>query len=112
MSLQCPRCSSVLITQKRSALKICASIGAISGLARGINSARILGGAGASIGSIAGPLGSATGAAVSVVVGGLIGSASGCLLGAQLGDHLDRQVLMNNHCQECGYHFSTHRPPC
>lgn len=107
MSLQCPRCFSVLISQKRSALKVGASISAISGMTRGINLALCSGRTGSSIGSLAGPFGAATGAVAGVVLGGLVGGVKGCLLGAQLGDQLDRQVLLNNECQECGYRFNT-----
>lgn len=107
MSLQCPRCLSVLITQKRSALKVCASIGTISGMTRGFNLALYSSRAGASLGSIVGPFGTASGAIAGAVIGGLAGGVGGCLLGAQLGDRLDRQVLLNNHCQDCGHRFNT-----
>lgn len=111
MALQCPRCSSALITQNRSALKIGGSIGAISGMARGITLARISGGSGASIGSLAGAFGAATDAVVGIFVNGLVGGVSGCLLGAQLGGQFDHQVLLNYSCQECGYRFNTRNTP-
>jgi hypothetical protein len=30
----------------------------------------------------------------------------GCVLGAQLGDQLDRHVLANNLCLDCGHRFN------
>lgn len=108
MSLQCPRCSSLHIAQKRSALKIGASIGAISGMSRSITQALPLSSKGASIGSLAGPWRTAIGVLAGAVLAGLAGAVGGCLVGAQLGERLDRQVLLDKQCQDCGYSFNTH----
>jgi gas vesicle protein len=39
------------------------------------------------------------------LIGGLIGGAAGGVTGAQIGDELDRRVLDNCECLNCGHTF-------
>jgi uncharacterized membrane protein len=55
---------------------------------------------------IAGPAGSLLGAISGAVLGGLAGGVGGCAIGAELGRCLDRHILANNLCLDCGYRFN------
>lgn len=41
-----------------------------------------------------------------MVIDGIIGGATGCAAGARLGDSIDRNILHNCQCRDCGHVFS------
>lgn len=69
-----------------------------AGAASGASGAEI----GASIGMVASPLGGIAGG----ILGGLIGAATGGIAGSKLGEAVDKKVLNNYECLNCGYEFS------
>lgn len=104
MSLQCPLCSSPKIASLRTAMKIGAAGGAARGASVALTGSQV--GAAVAVGLAAGPIGITLGTVAGAILGGLAGGAGGCALGAQLGEKLDRHVLHNNLCLECGHRFN------
>lgn len=49
----------------------------------------------------ASPLSLSLGSISGAILGSLAGAISGCTFGAQVGDQLDRHVLVNNRCLIC-----------
>ncbi|MDE2422427.1 MAG: hypothetical protein KGO49_14755, partial [Gammaproteobacteria bacterium] len=47
------------------------------------------------------------GSLAGAVLGGLIGGGSGYAAGAALGEAIDRHILDNYHCIDCGYNFNS-----
>ena len=91
--MKCPRCASERVLQKNQAKKTGGLLGSIAA-ASGLMGAVELG----EIGLILAPLGGAVGVVSSAVLGGLAG--------ANLGKLIDRQILDNNLCDNCGHCFS------
>jgi hypothetical protein len=92
-SMKCPKCASERVLQKNQAKKTGGLLGSIAA-ASGLMGAVELG----EIGLILAPLGGAVGVVSSAVLGGIAG--------ANLGRLIDRQILDNNLCDDCGHCFS------
>ena len=107
MHLKCPTCHSQHIEKLDYAKKTGGAVGFVGGAASGMAGA--LGGArlGATVGLIAGPIGSGIGSIAGAILGGLMGGTAGGLTGAKLGQVIDKRLLDNNHCLNCGHTFST-----
>jgi hypothetical protein len=91
--MKCPKCASERVLQKNQAKKTGGLLGSIAA-ASGLMGAVELG----EIGLILAPLGGAVGVVSSAVLGGIAG--------ANLGKLIDRQILDNNLCDNCGHCFS------
>jgi hypothetical protein len=97
-SMKCPKCASERVLQKNQAKKTGGLLGSIAA-ASGLMGAVELG----EIGLILAPLGGAVGVVSSAVLGGIAG--------ANLGKLIDRQILDNNLCDNCGHCFSDEDSP-
>ncbi len=62
------------------------------------------------VGALAGPAGSVFGTIAGAALGALFGAAFGCEVGAALGEVVDRNILENCCCSDCGHTFSEKRP--
>ena len=60
---------------------------------------------GALLGLGLGPVGRTVGGVAGAALGALIGGAAGCALGTRLGRAVDRTVLKNQRCLDCGHSF-------
>lgn len=99
---RCPRCQSVHVESRGLARRYGGALGAIVGTTGGVAAAV----AGAEVGALGGPIGVLLGAAAGVVIEGIVGGATGCAAGSRLGDAIDRNVLHNRQCRDCGHVFS------
>jgi hypothetical protein len=106
MSEQCPNCRSIRIGTNNYGKKTAGVIGASAGTYGGYAAATAGAQAGAALGIVAGPVGAAVGGISGALIGALLGGATGASAGVMLGDALDKRVLDNYHCLECGYSFS------
>lgn len=104
--LCCPHCRSERIVTHDIAQKTGCAIGLIGGTASGIAGALSGAESGAVVGLVGGPLGVALGAFSGAVLGALVGGAAGATTGAQLGHAVDRYLLDNCRCLDCGLSFS------
>lgn len=77
-------------------------MGLIGGAARGASSILTGSQRGATIVNFAGPISTVSGAFLGAVAGGMEGST----IGADIGEKLDRYLLMNNICLSCGHRFN------
>jgi hypothetical protein len=91
-AMKCPKCASVRVLQKNQAKKTGGLLGSIAA-ASGLMGAVELG----EIGLILAPLGGAVGVVSSAILGGIAG--------ANLGRLIDKQILDNNLCDDCGHCF-------
>jgi len=41
-----------------------------------------------------------------MVIDGIVGGTTGCAAGSRLGDSIDRNILHNRQCRDCGHAFS------
>lgn len=41
-----------------------------------------------------------------MVIDGIVGDTTGCAAGSRLGDSIDRNILHNRQCRDCGHAFS------
>lgn len=73
-------------------------MGLIGGAARGASSTLTGSQKGATIVNFAGP--------ISTVSGAFLGAVAGGTIGADIGEKLDRYLLMNNICLSCGHRFN------
>jgi hypothetical protein len=96
--MKCPKCASERVLQKNQAKKTGGLLGSIAA-ASGLMGAVELG----EIGLILAPLGGAVGVVSSAVLGGIAG--------ANLGKLIDKQILDNNLCDNCGHCFSDEDSP-
>ena len=105
MEHKCPHCGSedtCLIPQaKHPASTLGGVAGAAIGLASIASGARV----GATLGVAAGPLGVLTGGVAGAVISALMGGSAGYALGNIVGEQVDRRVLRNHLCRECGALF-------
>jgi hypothetical protein len=90
--MKCPKCASERVLQKNQAKKTGGLLGSIAA-ASGLMGALELG----EIAVILAPLGGAVGVVSSAVLGGIVG--------ANLGRLIDREILDNNLCDDCGHCF-------
>ncbi len=104
--LVCPLCKSDRIETGHVATKLGGTIGTIAGagvsIASSISGAR----AGAAVGAIGGPLGIAVGGVAGAILAALASGAAGCTTGIALGQIVDRTVLDNHQCCDCGATFT------
>lgn len=103
---QCPRCRSHVVESRNYATKAGCAIGALAGI--GVSLAGSLRGAriGASIGMIGGPIGASLGGVAGAILDALTNGAAGCATGITLGQIIDRTMLKNHKCHQCGHVFS------
>ena len=109
--LHCPHCKSTQIQTRDHARKVGGAVGTIAGTSIGVAGALNAGRIGMSVGLIAGPVGVAVGGIAGIVLGALCGGTTGCLAGAKLGEVVDRHVLNNHRCLQCGFTFSQAHEP-
>ena len=109
MAKHCPNCQSRQITKRHYGKKAGGMLGAAAGASTGAATAS--GGAqiGSTIGMAAGPLGSAVGGVAGAVIGGLFGAVAGGTVGSKAGEFVDKKILDNYECLNCGYVFSKKR---
>lgn len=104
--LVCPLCKSDRIETGHIATKLGGTIGTIAGagvsIASSISGAR----AGAAVGALGGPFGMAVGGVAGAILGALASGAAGCTTGIALGQIVDRTVLDNHVCKDCGHTFT------
>jgi len=108
MSLRCPVCQSDHVISKDLAQQALSFAGTVGGAASGATGAI----AGAEIGSstlgiIGGPVGRGLGAVAGAAVGALLGALTGHMTGSRIGRVVDRHLLDNMQCRNCGLTFRT-----
>jgi uncharacterized membrane protein len=99
---RCPNCRSTRVEPRNYAQRLGGVIGAIAGSISGIALALT----GAEIGLRAGPVGAMLGGMAGVVIEGIVGDATGCAAGSKLGTAIDKNILHNQLCRDCGHTFS------
>jgi hypothetical protein len=99
---RCPNCRSARVEPRNYAQRLGGAIGAIAGSTSGIALALT----GAEIGLLAGPVGVMLGGMAAVIIEGIVGGATGCAAGSKLGAAIDRNILHNQLCLDCGHTFS------
>lgn len=107
----CPLCGGTQLQSRDLALRLCAALGALAGALGGAANAMAGAEIGAELGAIgggtaAGPPGAALGLISGAVLGALVAAAAGCAAGVELGSAIDRLVLHNVRCLNCGHAFS------
>ncbi|WP_336368085.1 hypothetical protein [Marinobacter sp. C2H3] len=107
MSEKCPNCLSQRIGKRNYGKKFAGVVGASAGTYGGYAAATAGAHAGAKLGIVTGPGGATVGGLGGAVIGALLGGATGASAGVLLGDILDKRVLDNLRCLDCGYCFST-----
>ncbi|MBV8618870.1 MAG: hypothetical protein JOY84_08415 [Curvibacter sp.] len=111
----CPFCGSRRVQTRDLARRVCAALGILAGALGGAASALTGAELGAELGALAGtlsggPPGAALGLVSGAVIGALVAAAAGCAAGAELGSSIDRRVLQNVRCLDCGHVFSLPDP--
>ncbi|KMQ76401.1 hypothetical protein [Marinobacter subterrani] len=107
MSEQCPNCLSRRIGKKNYGKKAAGLVGASAGTFGGYSAATAGVHAGVKRGIVAGPGGATVAGIGGAVIAALLGGASGASAGVILGEILDKRVVDNLRCLDCGYSFST-----
>lgn len=104
----CPQCRSHQIETRNFATKAGCVIGAIAGM--GVSLASYARGAriGSSIGMIGGPIGATLGGIAGAVLDAFASGAAGCATGITLGQIIDRTIMPNHKCHQCGHTFNVH----
>jgi predicted lipid-binding transport protein (Tim44 family) len=104
----CPRCSSHQIETRNYATKTGCAVGAIAGISLSIASYARGARVGSSSGMFGGSLGIALGGIAAIVLDALASGAAGCTTGITIGQIVDRTLLRNHKCHQCGHTFNTH----
>jgi hypothetical protein len=102
MASICPHCHSKDVRAKNLARRVGGTVGALAGAASGVSG--ILGAArlGLVIGAPAGPVAAVLTAIASATLRGIVGATIGCEVGTVLGGLIDKYVLENDACSNCG----------
>lgn len=106
LNLICPKCQSERIRTNNYAKKVGGTVGCVAGATSAASSALTGARIGATVGLVAGPIGVGLGTIAGAIVGILLGGATGCAVGSKLGEVVDKNVLDNFQCLDCGYSFS------
>jgi phage tail tape-measure protein len=96
---RCANCRSARVEPRNYAQRLGGAIGAIAGSTSGIALALT----GMEIGLLGGPVGAVLGGMAGVVIEGIVGGATGCAAGSKLGAAIDRNILHNQLCLDCGH---------
>ena len=106
MSLRCPVCQSDHVISKDLAQQALSFAGTVGGAASGATGAIAGAEIGSTLGNIGGPVGRGLGAVAGAAVGALLGALTGHLTGSRIGRVVDRYLLDNLQCLDCGCSFS------
>lgn len=106
LTVYCPKCQSSQVVTRHDARKVMGTVGAVAGTVGGIASTVRGAQAGMQVSAIAGSAAQFIGGLCGAVIGGFVGGAAGCQTGALVGDYVDQNLLDNQQCLSCGYHFS------
>lgn len=106
MSLNCPICRSQRIIAKDLAQQALSFAGTVGGAASGATGTIAGAEIGSTLGIIGGPVGRGLGAVAGAAVGALLGALTGHLTGSRIGRVVDRYLLDNLQCLDCGCSFS------
>ena len=105
MAIQCPKCSSTLITVRNMGKKVCCGIGIVAGGAQGVSNALKGAKIGGEVGALFGFAGIFLGKLAGALIGAMIGGTSGGIAGAKVGEMIDARALDNYECLQCEHVF-------
>jgi phage tail tape-measure protein len=102
MSLKCPHCGSQNIHPSSQAKESGSALGGLAGIAYGLSSLFRGARAGAALGCATGPAGITIGGVVGAVVSAVLSGTAGYAVGGIFGNQLDKRLLRNHGCDDCG----------
>lgn len=106
MILNCPRCKSPRIAQRRFAGRVASLLGTVSGAVGAVLPALEGAELGLAVGALAGPSGAVVRTVCGAALAGLAGGTAGCLVGTRLGHAIDEHLIDRFECLDCGHTFS------
>lgn len=106
----CPHCGSRRLAHRHRARRVLGALGACAGAASSATRAWRGAELGCQLGAVANAPGALLGAIAGGVLGALAGGSTGCAIGVRLGEAIDRALLNDKRCLDCGQTFSD--APC
>jgi hypothetical protein len=107
----CPNCHHEDWRNRNLARRVGGTVGAVAGAASGVSGILAAARVGMIVGAVAGPAGSVMTAIAAATLRGIVGGTIGCEVGTALGGLIDKHVLENDCCRNCGYpHGPAHAP--
>jgi ribosomal protein L40E len=105
MEIKCPHCGSNDVRVIPQAKQSGSTIGSIAGAAFGLSGLVRGARTGMTVGAIAGPAGVLAGGVGGALLSAFMGGSAGYALGGAIGDQVDKRMLRNHVCDECGALF-------
>lgn len=99
----CPNCHHEDGRNRNLARRIGGTVGAVAGAASGVSGILAAARVGMIVGAVAGPAGSFLTAIAAATLRGIVGGTIGCEVGTALGGLIDKHVLENDCCRNCGF---------